>query len=133
MPEFRSPEGLPQPFGYSHVVTVAPGPLVITAGQIGMNAQGEIAEGWEAQTRLAFENVSGALRAGGAGWGDVVKLTYFVTDTTELPTVRAVRDEFVDTENPPASTLVKVAGLFLPGLLIEIEAIASPRGEVLLR
>jgi enamine deaminase RidA (YjgF/YER057c/UK114 family) len=39
--------------------------------------------------------------------------------------VRAVRDEFVNTERPPTSSLVQVAGLFRPDLLIEIEAVAA--------
>ena len=42
------------------------------------------------------------------------------------PTIRAVRDEFVDTDRPPASSLVQVAGLFRPDLLIEVEAVACP-------
>ena len=116
---------LPAAAGFSGVVTVPTGPLVWTSGQVGMTAEGAIAEGWEAQTRLAFENVGRALEAGHAGWGDVVKLLFFVTATDELPTVRRVRDEFVDTSAPPTSSLVQVAGLFMPGLLIEVEAVAS--------
>jgi 2-iminobutanoate/2-iminopropanoate deaminase len=54
-----------------------------------------------------------------------VKLTYFLRDVGELPVVRAVRDEFVDTERPPASTLVEVSRLFRDDVLIEIEAIAA--------
>jgi enamine deaminase RidA (YjgF/YER057c/UK114 family) len=57
-----------------------------------------------------------------------VKLTYFVVDVSALGTIRTVRDEFVDTERPPASSLVQVAGLFRPDLLIEIEAVACPSG-----
>ena len=53
------------------------------------------------------------------------KLTYYVVDTAELPTVRRVRDEFIDTARPPTSTLVRVAGLFRDDLLIEIEAVAA--------
>ena len=49
---------------------------------------------------LAFEIVGKALRAAGAGWEDVVKLTLYVVDVSELPTIRAVRDEFVDTARP---------------------------------
>lgn len=129
MTEFRSPDSLPKPFGYSHVALVPAGPLVITSGQVGMHQSGDIPSGMEAQTRLAFENLGRALEAGGAGWRDVVKLTYFVTDLAELLTVRRVRDEFLDTASPPASSLVQVAGLFMPELLIEVEAIASLGSE----
>ena len=79
---------------------------------------------WEGQTRAVFENLERALRAGGAGWSDVVKLTIYVVDVGELDTIRAVRDEFVDTASPPTSSLVKVAGLFHPDVLIEVEAVA---------
>jgi enamine deaminase RidA (YjgF/YER057c/UK114 family) len=40
--------------------------------------------------------------------------------------VRAVRDEFVDAAHPPTSSLVQVAGLIRPDLLIEVEAVACP-------
>jgi enamine deaminase RidA (YjgF/YER057c/UK114 family) len=79
---------------------------------------------WEGQTRAVFQNLERALRAGGAGWGDVVKLTLFVVDVSALETVRVVRDEFVDRASPPTSSLVQVAGLFHPDVLIEVEAVA---------
>ena len=116
---------LPAPAGYSGVVTIPPGPLVWTSGQVAIDADGNVPDGWEAQARLAFANVGHALTAAGAGWGDVVKLTLFVTAVDELPTVRRVRDEFVDTASPPTSSLVQVAGLFRPDLLLEVEAVAA--------
>lgn len=123
---FSSPDGLPPPAGYSHVVSIPAGRLVWTSGQVAMDAQRVIVsdQGWEEQTRLVFSNVGKALRAAGADWPDVVKLTLFVVDMSALPTIRAVRDEFVDTARPPTSSLVQVAGLFHPDLLIEVEAVA---------
>jgi enamine deaminase RidA (YjgF/YER057c/UK114 family) len=123
-PRFSSPGDLPQPSGYSHVVSIPAGTLVWTSGQVPLDADGNLAEGWEAQTRLAFANVGRALRAAGADWPDVVKLTIYVVDVSELQTIRAVRDEFVDTGSPPTSSLVQVAGLFRPDVLIEVEAVA---------
>jgi enamine deaminase RidA (YjgF/YER057c/UK114 family) len=123
-PLHASPDDLPPPSGYSHVVTIPPGRLVWTSGQVGIGADGALAAGWEGQTRMAFANVGRALAAAGAGWPDVVKLTLFVVDVTELETIRTVRDEFVDTGAPPTSSLVQVAGLFRPDLLIEVEAVA---------
>jgi enamine deaminase RidA (YjgF/YER057c/UK114 family) len=81
--------------------------------------------GWEAQTRLVLEHLGRALAAAGAGWRDVVKLAFFVVGVDELATVRAVRDEFVDTSAPPTSSLVRVAGLVRPDLLVEVEAVAA--------
>jgi len=46
-----------------------------------------------------------------------------------LPTIRAVRDEFIDTARPPTSSLVQVAGLFHPDVLIEVEAVAWKPGS----
>jgi enamine deaminase RidA (YjgF/YER057c/UK114 family) len=129
--EFSSPDDLVTPAGYSHVVSIPAGRLIWTSGQVPMDAQRVIAsgQGWERQTRLAFENVGKALRAAGAGWHDVVKLTLYVVDVSELSTIRAVRDEFVDTAHPPTSSLVQVAGLFHPDVLIEVEAVAwKPAG-----
>jgi enamine deaminase RidA (YjgF/YER057c/UK114 family) len=122
---FASPDDLPLPAGYSHVVTIPSGRLVWTSGQVGMAADGSVPDGWEAQARLAFENVGRALAAGGAGWDDVVKLTFFVVATDELGTIRAVRDEFVNTAAPPTSSLLAVAGLFRPDVLLEVEAVAA--------
>lgn len=126
VPVFASPADLPQPTGYSHVVGIPAGRLVWTSGQVAIGPDGVVAsdEAWEGQTRLAFGNVGRALRAAGADWADVVKLTFFVVDVSALSTIRAVRDEFIDVSRPPTSSLVQVAGLFHPDLLIEVEAVA---------
>jgi enamine deaminase RidA (YjgF/YER057c/UK114 family) len=71
-------------------------------------------------------NLNRALDAAGATWSDVVKLNYFLTDVSQITSVRAIRDEYVDTERPPASTLVQVSGLFRPEVMVEIEAVAIP-------
>jgi len=125
-PVFSSPDDLPTPAGYSHVVSIPSGRLVWTSGQVGISTDGSgpAAGDWEAQTRTALENVGRALAAGGASWSDVVKLTFFVLDVSALPIIRSVRDEFVETASPPTSSLVQVAGLADPGLLIEVEAVA---------
>jgi enamine deaminase RidA (YjgF/YER057c/UK114 family) len=123
-PTFLSPDDLPAPAGYSQVVSIPAGRLVWTSGQLPIDADGAVADGWEAQARLAFANVGRALQAGGAGWPDVVKLAIFVADVSALPVIREVRDEFVDTARPPTSSLVQVAGLARPGALIEVEAVA---------
>ncbi|MCW2940758.1 MAG: putative endoribonuclease, partial [Actinomycetia bacterium] len=126
--DLSTPSTLPPTNGYSHVASIPPGSrLVWTSGQVPITAEGvpAAAGDWEAQTRLVMQNVGAALTAGGASWDDVFKLTIFVVDTSALPTVRAVRDEFIDLERPPTSSLVQVAGLFRPDILIEIEAVAA--------
>lgn len=106
-------------------MTIPAGRLVWTSGQVGIAADGSAPSGYEAQTQLVFENVGRALAAAGAGWHDVVKLTFYVVSVDELAIIRAVRDEYVNTSAPPTSSLVQVAGLFRPDLLIEVEAVAS--------
>jgi enamine deaminase RidA (YjgF/YER057c/UK114 family) len=123
---FLDPADLPTAHGYSHVAKSPSGSLVWVSGQMAIDADGSLPHSdWEGQTRLAFENVGRALRAGGADWADVVKFTFFVTDIAELATIRAVRNEFIDPERAPTSSLVQISGLVQPGALIEIEAVAA--------
>ena len=77
-----------------------------------------------ASVRQVFENLTAALAAADADWSDVVKLDYFVRDIGEVAALRAIRDEYVNTEQPPASTLVEVSRLFRDDVLVEIEAVA---------
>jgi reactive intermediate/imine deaminase len=123
---FLTPATLSPPFGYSHVVEAQAGTIVYISGQVPLDTNGElVGEGdFAAQTRQVFENLTHALEAAGATWSDVVKLDYFLRDVAQLAAVRAIRDEYVDTEHPPASTLVEVSGLFRPDVLVEIQATA---------
>jgi enamine deaminase RidA (YjgF/YER057c/UK114 family) len=77
-----------------------------------------------AQARQVFENLRRCLAAAGLSFGEVIKLTYYVTDVAHLPAIRAARDEFVDTGRPPASTAVQVVALVRPEFLLEVEAFA---------
>lgn len=92
-----------------------------------MDASGAIVgEGdLSAQTEQVFANLGIALAAAGATFADVVKLTTYVVDYTPAarPLVAAIRSRYFPTL-PPASTLVGISALALPGWLIEIEAIA---------
>lgn len=122
---YPQPEGVAPGNGYSHVVT-GPGRWVAIAGQVALDADGQlVGEGDpEAQARQVFANLERCLTAAGATFADVVKLNVFVTDIAFLPVIRAVRDTYVDTANPPASTAVQVVSLFSSAALIEIEAYA---------
>ena len=124
---FLSPDTLPAPFGYSHVVEVHAGRLVYVSGQVPLDTEGRLVGpgDFEAQTRQVFTNLAAALEAADASWSDVVKVTYFVRDVSNIAALRSIRDEYLDTEHPPASTLVEVSGLFRDDVLIEIEAVAA--------
>jgi reactive intermediate/imine deaminase len=123
---FLTPATLSPPFGYSHVVEAPAGSIVYISGQVPLDAEGRlVGEGdFAAQTRQVFENLTHALEAAEATWSDVVKLDYFLRDVGQIAAVRSIRDEYVDTVNPPASTLVEVSSLFSPDVLVEIQAIA---------
>ena len=119
------PEGVAAGRGYSQVVT-GRGRLVVVSGQVAQDEFGELVGAGDpaAQARQVFENLRRCLAEAGAGFGDVVKLTFFVLDVADLPAVREARDAVIDTARPPASTAVQVAALFAPGYVLEIEAMA---------
>ena len=116
-------EGVAAGRGYSQVVA-GRGRLVVVSGQVAQDERGKLVGSGDpaAQARRVFENLRRCLAAAGAGFGDVVKLTFFVLDVADLPAVRAARDAVIDTARPPASTAVQVAALFTPGYLVEVEA-----------
>jgi reactive intermediate/imine deaminase len=123
---FLSPETLPPPFGYSHVVDAPPGRIVYVSGQVPLDAAGRlVGEGdFAAQVRQVFENLTSALEAADTAWSDIVKLNYFVRDVSQVASLRTIRDEYVNVDQPPASTLVEVSRLFRDDVLVEIEAVA---------
>jgi reactive intermediate/imine deaminase len=125
MTEHIAPAGVAPGFGYSHVV-VATGRLVVVSGQVALDESGQIVGPGDAlaQARQVFENLRRCLAAADATFADVVKFTVYVTDLATITAVRAVRDEYIDTARPPASSAVQVAGLVLPDLLLEIDALA---------
>jgi enamine deaminase RidA (YjgF/YER057c/UK114 family) len=122
----QAPSGLNRAPGYSQVVSSGAGRTVFVAGQTALDEQGAIVGPGDVtqQAEQVFRNIELALRAAGASFGDVVKLTYYFLDIASLPSVRPVRDRYVDTANPPAATAVEVTRLFMPGLLIEVDAVA---------
>ena len=123
---FLSPDTLPRPFGYSHVVDAPAGRIVYVSGQVPLDAAGELVGtgDFAQQARQVFVNLNAALEAAGVGWDDVVKLNFFVTDLRDIAALREIRDEYVNTEQPPASTLVQVAALFRPDVMFEADAVA---------
>ena len=100
--------------------------IVFAAGQTAVSPDGEVlAVGdLEGQTRHAFQNLRTVLQEAGASFDDVLKVTLYLTDISAIRDVARVRDEFIDTARPPASTAIGVAALALPDLMIEVDAIA---------
>lgn len=123
-------EGLAPGPGYAHAV-VTMGRTAFVAGQIAVDADGALvgADDLAAQTRQALANLERVLVAMGAGWRDVAKLGWYVLDVSQVQAVRDARDAVLrpalgDLPNP-ASTLVQVAALFRPELLVEVDAVVA--------
>ena len=132
---FPNPSGASGARGYSHLsVATGPGRTIYVAGTFGMK-DGKFAGSpgdFRAQCTQAFENVKQALAAGGATFKDVARITNYFVDMANLPVFFEVRDAFVNTKAPPASTAVQVVKLARDEALFEIEAIAfvSPKKKV---
>lgn len=93
------------------------------SGQLGVDAKsGKLAEGIEAQTRCALENLRVILEAGGASLADVVKVTVFLVDMADFTTVNEIYRQYF-TEPFPTRSAVQVSGL-ARGARVEIEALA---------
>jgi enamine deaminase RidA (YjgF/YER057c/UK114 family) len=125
-PRYINPPSLVRPTGYTHVVVAADGRTVYIAGQVAFDSTGRLVGGSDlrAQTEQVFANLQRALASVGASFSDVVKMTTFTTDATKVAIIREVRTKYLDAERAPANTLVVVAALARPELLIEIEAVA---------
>jgi enamine deaminase RidA (YjgF/YER057c/UK114 family) len=123
---FSNPDAIAKPPGYSHVVEVTgPGRLVYFAGQLGMDRSGKMGADARKQIELAFENLKAALASVGAGFEHLVKINNYVVDIgRNIAQFREVRDKYVNTSAPPASTTIGVPELARPGALFEIEAVA---------
>jgi enamine deaminase RidA (YjgF/YER057c/UK114 family) len=127
---------LPSPPGFSQVVEIGSGgKLVLISGQASLDPTGQLigANDFRAQVTQTFRNLEVALAAAGASFSDVVKLNYYCAEgvaDSEIPVLREVRNQFLNTEQPPASTLVFVSRLVRPDWLIEIEAMAVLRSVI---
>src|SRR5215510_2956694 len=114
------------PLGYSHIVEVRGGRMLYIAGQLALDLNGKLVGpgAFREQVRQVFENLKTRLEEVGASFENVVKLNYYITDASDLQALRETRDSYINTENPPASTLVVVKQLVREEFLIEVEAIA---------
>ena len=125
--QFLAPAAVASIPGFSPVVKVTGGQTIYLSGQVALDASGNLVGrgDFRAQAQQVFENIKAALAAAGADFSHVVKLNMYVVDRSQLPALREVRDRYVNTQSPPASTLVEVRGLAQDDFLLEVEAIAS--------
>jgi reactive intermediate/imine deaminase len=93
------------------------GPLAEDGSLVGRDDPAE-------QTRQIFRNLERTLRAAGASAADVLKVTVYLTDIADRTTINPVRQQFFGAARP-ASTLVEVSRLAIPGMRVEIEAVVG--------
>ena len=104
---------------------VRAGGFLYVSGVIAVDGDGRLVGGDDvvAQTRQVLDNMRAVLEAGGCGFEDVVKVTIFLTDIDERPLINPLRQLAFGSARP-ASTLVEVSRLVLPGAKVEIECVA---------
>ena len=119
------------PNGYTHVVSVQePVRWLFVSGQGGEDADANLPDSFAQQADQALRNVKTALAAGGACMADVTKLTVLIVDH-DLQRFEqwqnSIRQHWGGSGQPPfpACTLIPVPKLALPGMLIEVDAIAA--------
>ena len=104
--------------------------VVVADGWLQVSGQVALREGQivglgdpSAQAEQCFANLLGVLEAAGAGPAQVVKLVCYLTERSAYAGYAAVRNRLF-AAHPPASTVVIVKELLMPGLLMEVEALA---------
>src|SRR5437660_8592001 len=120
--QYLNPPTLSTPTGYTHIVEVTRGKTIYISGQVSLDKSGNVVGkgDFAAQATQVFENLKAALAASGATFDNLVKVTTFVTDMSQLAELRTIRGKYYG-KNAPASTLVQIGKLAHPDLMIEIE------------
>jgi 2-iminobutanoate/2-iminopropanoate deaminase len=122
---YLEPAGLaPPPEPYSHAIQC--GETLYIAGQVAFDEQNEIVGVGDPhrQAERVWHNIRLAVEAAGGTLADVVKITIFLKDIRHAPAEISVREQLFEPGRAPICTLVQVANLGLPDLLMEVDAIA---------
>lgn len=122
---FINPEGLWRSTGYSHIVETRASRTLYFAGQVAVDEQGNIVAPGDMAGQVAqiFDNMQKMLASVNASLADIVKLTYFVSDLSQVQAIRDARPRYFP-DNLPASTVIGIS-LLRPEIVVEIEAIAA--------
>lgn len=128
----RLPELLPEPISH-YTDALAVDNLVFISGMLPVDAAGNIIGQGDVvrQTEQIFHNIDTLLRSAGATFEDVVKVSLFLLRMGDREAINTVRQRVFGVSRP-ASTLVEVSALAIPGALLEVETIAvTNRGSEL--
>jgi 2-iminobutanoate/2-iminopropanoate deaminase len=117
--------GLPEAISHYTDAASAAG-LLFVSGIVSVDARGELVGAGDpvAQTHRIFEIMGAVLADAGCSFADVVRVTVYLTDVEDRTRINPVRRE-VFGQTLPASTLVEVSRLAVPGALVEIECVAA--------
>ena len=96
---------------------------VFVSGQVGIDPEGRTIEGIAGQSSQALANINAVLAEAGLSADNIVKMTIFLTDAENVGPFIAAAGPGLPVD-PPAATLLIVAALAAPDLLVEIEAVA---------
>jgi enamine deaminase RidA (YjgF/YER057c/UK114 family) len=119
----HNPPSVAPPGPYSHGVEAPSGARTLyMSGQVGQKPDGSMAEGITEQTKVAFTNLMAILAEAGMTAGNLVKLTIYLTDETNIGGFMKGAGPFLPNP-PPAITLVYVKALASPAMLVEVEGI----------
>jgi enamine deaminase RidA (YjgF/YER057c/UK114 family) len=99
--------------------------LFYVSGQVGVDSRGKLQSGIEKQVEQVWKNIAQVLKSAGMGYGDIVKVNVYLTDSRFIAPYRTIRDRFFGEPPYPASTLLVVAGLADPSMLVEVEVVAA--------
>jgi len=125
---FNNPDFLSVPKGYSHVARIDMGNawMLIISGQVALDKEGNLVgkDDFARQTDMVYENIIKIIQAAGGNKDHLVKTGIFILDNANMPVLREIRNKYINSQKPPASTLVQVDKLYRDDLLIEIEATA---------
>jgi enamine deaminase RidA (YjgF/YER057c/UK114 family) len=122
----RNPETVHAPLaGYCHQIEIAGAErMLVISGQIGMRADGSVAEDPIDQLGVALDNVERNLEAAGMQLGDLVRLTVYLVGEWDANARRQLLSSRLGAHHP-CMTVLFVAGLAAPNLLVELDAWAS--------
>jgi enamine deaminase RidA (YjgF/YER057c/UK114 family) len=108
---------------------VKAGGFIYVAGTLGTNAAGALAkDDIKAQTRQAFENISGTLKAGGSTLANAASVTVYLRNAADFAAMNEVYTTFFPKDPPARTTVVVTQPLANPDGLIEIAVVAVPNG-----
>ena len=110
---------------FSPAVITEGGRTIFVAGHTGQidDAGKSLAGDFDAQFRQTFRNIEKTLAEAGAGLGDLVTMTVFLSDARHTTRMTELRTELFG-KDFPASAAITVQGFAQPEMLIEVQAIA---------